>query len=211
MPTPIAWYFDFVSPFAYLQLEQFERLSAQLDITFKPVVLGALLTHWETKGPAEIPEKRRFVYRYAQHRAEQLGIPLRMPPAHPFNPIKALRLAVALGSRQETIQAIFRHIWRDGYGVTSDSEWKTLCDRLDIDAAEEAIARPEVKAELRRNTDEAIAAGVFGVPTFVLGEDLFWGEDGSAMLLRCLASPDWLQSEELRRISALPVGIRRNA
>ena len=70
----VDWYFDFVSPFAYLQLEQFGRLPANVNVALKPVVLGALLTHWDTRGPAEIPEKRRFTYRYAHFRAEDLWV-----------------------------------------------------------------------------------------------------------------------------------------
>lgn len=205
------WFFDFISPFAYLQLEQFERLPGQLEVSLRPVVLGALLSHWQSKGPAEIAEKRRFTYRHAQFRAEQLGIPFRMPPEHPFNPIKPLRLAIALGCTRAAIREIFRYIWRDGCSVSSEQDWKNLCDRLHVPDAEQAIAQPEVKAQLRQNTEQAIALGVFGVPTFTLGADLFWGEDATQMLIHCLASPDWLQSDELLRISALPVGIQRTS
>ncbi|RQP33687.1 DsbA family protein, partial [Burkholderia ubonensis] len=95
--TTATWYFDFVSPFAYLQLEQFERLPPTLTIEPRPIVLGALLAHWGQKAPAEIAAKRVFTYRHAQYRADKLGIPFRMPPAHPFNPIKPLRLAIAMG------------------------------------------------------------------------------------------------------------------
>ncbi|MGH8807817.1 MAG: 2-hydroxychromene-2-carboxylate isomerase [Noviherbaspirillum sp.] len=203
------WYFDFISPFAYLQLEQFDRLPQSLSITLCPVVLGALLTHWQTRGPAEIPEKRRFIYRYAQFRAEQLGIPFKMPPEHPFNPIKALRLAIALGCTKRAVREIFRYIWRDGRSFSSDEDWQNLCRRLEIENADQAIAVPEVKDQLRENTERAVSLGVFGVPSFAVGQDLFWGEDATDLLIRCVESPDWLRSAELRRISDLPVGIQR--
>lgn len=206
---PLDWYFDFVSPFSYLQLEQFDRLPAQLAITFRPVLLGALLSHWGSKGPAELAPKRRFTYRYAQFHAEQLGIPFRMPPAHPFNPLKLLRLAIAAGCTRAPIQDIFRFVWRDGADPASVQETQALAARLGVADIEHAIAQPEVKAQLRQNTEQAIARGVFGVPTFALGGDLFWGEDATPMLLHCLASPAWLQSDEVRRISDLPVGVRR--
>lgn len=208
-PIRAEWYFDFISPFAYLQLEQFDRLPAGLDVTLRPVVLGALLAHWQNRGPAEIPGKRRFTYRYVQFRAEQLGIPLRMPPAHPFNPLRPLRLAQALGGGVEVVREIFRHLWRDGLGVADEAGWRTLCARLGVVDAETLIERAEVKAGLRQNTEAAIAREVFGVPTFAVGDDLFWGEDATAMLLHCLEFPDWLQSAELRRISELPVGVER--
>lgn len=73
--TTATWYFDFVSPFAYLQLEQFERLPPTLTIEPRPIVLGALLAHWGQKAPAEIAAKRVFTYRHAQYRADKLGIP----------------------------------------------------------------------------------------------------------------------------------------
>jgi 2-hydroxychromene-2-carboxylate isomerase len=204
------WYFDFISPFAYLQLEQFDRLPAGLAITFRPVLLGALLTHWGSKGPAEIPAKRRFTYRHAQFRAEQLGIRFRLPSAHPFNPLRLLRLAIAAGCTRSAVQEIFRFVWRDGGDPASVSECRALAARLGVADVEHAIAGPEVKAQLRQNTEQAIALSVFGVPTFALGSDLFWGEDATPMLLHCIAAPGWLQSDEVRRISDLPVGVQRN-
>jgi 2-hydroxychromene-2-carboxylate isomerase len=206
---PVDWYFDFVSPFAYLQLEQFDRLPANLDITLRPVVLGGLLAHWEQKGPAEIPAKRTHTYRYCQFRAEQLSIPFKMPPAHPFNPISVLRLAVALGSGKPMVQAIFRYLWRDGCSVAAGPEWQALCEHLQISNADELISREAVKQELRANGDRAIEQGVFGVPSFVVEKNIFWGEDATSMLLHHLQHPEWLQSSELMRISQLPVGIQR--
>ena len=205
------WYFDFNSPYAYLQLEQFDRLPLNLDISLRPLVFGALLAHWEHKGPAEIPEKRRHTYRYTQFRAEQLGIPFKMPPAHPFNPLAMLRLAVAMGSGKELVQKMFRYIWQLGNGMSSQQDWQALCAYLEIPDADELIQREEVKLQLRANTDRAIAQGVFGIPSFVLGPHLFWGEDATGMLLHHLAHPEWLESEELQRISNLPVGIVRKA
>ncbi len=83
------WYFDFVSPFSYLQLERFDRLPAGTEVTLKPILFGALLKHLNQRGPAEIPHKREFTYKHVQWQADQAGIPLRFPPAHPFNPVRA--------------------------------------------------------------------------------------------------------------------------
>lgn len=208
-PQTAEWFFDFVSPFAYLQLEEIHLLPAELAIRPVPVVLGALLTHWETRGPAEIPEKRKLTYRMAQYRAESHGIPFKMPPAHPFNPIRALRLAIAAGGRLETIRDIFRFIWREGRSVTEERDWRELCERLGMDDADHAIEQPAVKEALRRHTDHAIELGVFGVPTLRYGGELFWGHDATPLFLHTLSHPDWLQSDELRRISSLPIGIQR--
>ncbi|KVU45849.1 2-hydroxychromene-2-carboxylate isomerase [Burkholderia ubonensis] len=207
--TTATWYFDFVSPFAYLQLEQFERLPPTLTIEPRPIVLGALLAHWGQKAPAEIAAKRVFTYRHAQYRADRLGIPFRMPPAHPFNPIRPLRLAIAMGGSLDVIRRIFRHIWRDGHDVASPEGFAALCDAVGYPEGVSAVDAQEVKDALRAHTDHAIAHGVFGVPTFEWDGELFWGEDATAMFVDCVASRAWLDSPEVRRISALPDGIRR--
>ncbi|OJA41522.1 2-hydroxychromene-2-carboxylate isomerase [Burkholderia ubonensis] len=207
--TTATWYFDFVSPFAYLQLEQFERLPSTLAIEPRPIVLGALLAHWGQKAPAEIAAKRVFTYRHAQYRADKLGIPFRMPPAHPFNPIKPLRLAIAMGGSLDVIRRIFRHIWRDGHDVASPEGFAALCDAVGYPEGVSAVDAQEVKDALRAHTDHAIAHGVFGVPTFEWDGELFWGEDATAMFVDCVASRAWLDSPEVQRISALPDGIRR--
>ncbi|RDJ97393.1 2-hydroxychromene-2-carboxylate isomerase [Paraburkholderia lacunae] len=204
-----AWFFDFVSPFAYLQLEQFGRLPSTLTVELRPVVLGALLNHWGQKGPAEIPAKRILTYRHAQFRAEQLGIRYRMPPAHPFNPIKPLRLAIAMGGSLDAVRRIFRHIWRDGHEVASPQGFAALCEAVGFPQGVIAVEETSVKQALRAHTDHAITLGVFGVPTFAFDGELFWGEDATALFVRCLESGAWLASAEVRRISALPVGIQR--
>jgi 2-hydroxychromene-2-carboxylate isomerase len=204
------WFFDFVSPFAYLQLEQFDTLPASLTIEPKPIVLGALLNHWGQKGPAEIAAKRVFTYRQALYRAQRLGIDYRMPPAHPFNPIKALRLAIAMGGSLDVVQRIFRYIWRDGREVSSPEGFAALCEAMGYAQGTEAVEAATVKEALRRNTERAISLEVFGVPTFALDGNLFWGEDATDLFLECVASRDWLESPEVRRVTQLPIGAQRS-
>ena len=113
MRPTVDWIFDFISPFAYLQSQQLAAVVAVADIRPVPVVFAGLLDHWGQRGPAEIPTKRRFTYRHVRWLAEQAGLPLVFPPAHPFNPIAALRLAV-VADDLATIQAMFRVIWGEG-------------------------------------------------------------------------------------------------
>lgn len=217
MSTPVAerrtaeWFFDFVSPFAYLQLEQFEKLPASLVIEPRPIVLGALLAHWGQRGPAEIAAKRVFTYRHALYRAQKLGIAYRMPPAHPFNSIKALRLAIAMGGSLDVIRRIFRYIWRDGQDIGSAEGFAALCEAMGYPQGVGAVEETTVKDALRRNTDRAIALDVFGVPTFALDGELFWGEDATDLFIECVGSHAWLDSPEVRRVSTLAVGIQRGA
>ncbi len=205
----ITWYFDFVSPFAYLQFAVRPELFQRPDVTLRPVLLVALLDHWGQKGPAEIAPKRLHTYRLCQWQANRRGVPLRFPPAHPFNPLHALRLAIAFGSTYETVKTIFDFIWAQGRSPNDD--WRALCDTLGVPGAEVLAASDSVKNTLRENGVEAIAAGVFGVPTFVVDGELFWGIDATAMLHDFLGNPGLFETDEMRRLRGLPVGAARNA
>jgi 2-hydroxychromene-2-carboxylate isomerase len=205
----VDWYFDFVSPYAYLQLMDFKRLPDSLAIRYRPVLFAGLLDHWGQKGPAEIPAKRRQTYRQCQWLANRAGVPFKFPSVHPFNPLRPLRLCIALGTEPAVIGAIFEFIFAEGRDIQSDGDWKTLAARLEIDDADALVSQPEVKSALRTNTDEAIRRGVFGVPTFVVGEELFWGSDTTDMLLDYLADPKLFSRGEMARIDSLPMGVER--
>ena len=161
----VDWYFDFISPFAYLQSEQLALLGPKTRIRYRPVLFAGLLAANAHKGPAEIPRKRVFTYRFVVWQAKRLRIPFKMPHEHPFNPLPLLRLAIACDCAPEAVHRIFRFVWRDGRLPDLPIEWAELVHDLRLPDAERRIADPEVKAALRRNTDEAIARGVFGVPT----------------------------------------------
>ena len=203
------WYFDFLSPFSYLQLVQFDRLPPDLEITYRPVLFAGLLGYWEHKGPAEIPAKRVHTYRWCHWYAARHGIPFRMPPAHPFNPLRPLRLAVAQGAEPALIRAVFDAIWAEGRDVSRDDEWQGLTERLAIADADEAIAQPEVKEALKKSTEEAARRGVFGVPTFAIGGELFWGLDATDLVLDYLNDPGLLETGEYARIANLPIAQAR--
>lgn len=203
------WYFDFISPFSYLQLGKVQRWRERIEITPVPIAFGAILNHTGTLGPAEVPGKREFMYRLIVWQAEQDGIELRFPPAHPFNPLTALRLCVAAGTTWESVEKIYAHIWRDGKaGVTAD-DLTAVGASLGIDNVENAANAPNVKAQLRANTDGALAAGVFGVPTLRIGGELFWGNDASSMIDAWLDDPKRFDSAEYRRVATLPAGVER--
>ena len=203
------WYFDVISPFAYLQLVRFDRLPDDLRITYRPILFAGLLGHWGHKGPAEIEAKRLHTYRFSQWRADREGVRLRYPPVHPFNPLKALRLCIARGCDAATVRAVFDHIWRDGIGIDSEAGWRALAERLGVDDADALVSAPEVKDGLRRSTEEAIAAGIYGVPTFRVGGELFWGDDATAMMLDYLTDPHLFETGEFKRVSHLPAGTHR--
>jgi len=205
----VDWYFDFVSPFAYLQSEQLGSLPRGISVRYRPVLFAALLEANGQRGPAEIPAKRAFTYRFCLWQAKRLGVPMRFPPEHPFNPLPLLRLAVACDSSAEAVHAIFRFVWRDGRLPDLPIEWAELVEMLRIDDAAVRIAAQEVKDELRRNTDEAIGRGVFGVPTLAVGSELFWGADATQMAIDYMAAGSRFTDPEFARVATLPVGATR--
>ena len=203
------WYFDFISPFSYLQSERLSTLSPRLSIRHRPVLFGALLSHHGHKGPAEIPAKRAFTYRQVLWLARKQGIPLKFPPEHPFNPLPLLRLAIACDCAPDAVQRIFRFVWRDGRLPDLPIEWAELTHDLGLPDADARIADPAVKEQLRRNTDEAISRGVFGVPTLAIGTELFWGADATDMARDYVAAGCRFDDPEYARVAALPAGVTR--
>lgn len=201
------WYFDFISPFAYLQWPKVRAAMAEHAIVPVPILFAAVLDAVGQKGPAEIPAKRTFTYQHVLWQAREAGVPLRFPPAHPFNPLAALRLCIAAGSSPAAIDAIFDHLWREGRAGDTAGSLAEVAAALGVDAAD--CQTPEVKAALRANTGAALEAGVFGVPTLGLGKRLFWGNDAHAFAIATLQEPGLLEDAEMRRVATLPVAVQR--
>ena len=204
----VSWYFDFISPFAYLHWPKVRSLAERQPVEFKPLLFAGLLDRNGQKGPAEIPAKRRFTYRHVTWLARQQGVALHFPPAHPFNPLHALRLCVAAGTTPEAISAIFNWLWAEGRAGDSIDALAPLIKRFGIEDPA-LLASDEVKATLRKNFDDAIAENVFGVPTLSLDGELFWGNDAHAFALAAIADPGLLSSPEMQGIDELPIGAAR--
>ncbi|TWI05928.1 2-hydroxychromene-2-carboxylate isomerase [Luteimonas cucumeris] len=204
----IAWYFDFISPFAYLHWPKVRALMAEREVVPVPILFAAILDAHGQKGPAEISGKREFTYRHVLWQARREGVALRAPPAHPFNPIPALRLCIAAGNTPAAITAIYDWIWAQGQAGDSAAALQPVMQALGV--APEQLSSDAVKAALRANTDAALAAGVFGVPTLAIDGTLFWGNDVHDFALAVLRDPGLLDDPEMRRIDRLPVGVQRN-
>lgn len=205
----IDWYFDFVSPYSYLALYRLRELPQDASVRYCPVLFAGLLAHFGQKGPAEIAAKRKWTYRWCTWWARKLGVPFRFPAAHPFNPLQHLRLAIAADCAPAAVLQVFDDVWTSGEDAGDPRRVERLCRLLGVDPAR--LAEPDVKDALRRNTDEAAARGVFGVPSFVVDDEVFWGADAIDFLKACLVDPGLLQSDEMRRVSSLPVGASRKA
>lgn len=179
--TPITFYLDPISPFAYLA---FERLPQALEgcsyvVDYQPVLFAAMLKHFGHKGPAEIEPKREWTFRQVAWLAGQHGIALQAPAAHPFNPLALLRLLLAAGANRRSVEAVMRHVWTSGGDANEPERLAALAREL---APGRDPASDDVKAELRAATDAALARGVFGVPTFWVKGQLYWGLDALPMV-----------------------------
>jgi 2-hydroxychromene-2-carboxylate isomerase len=203
--TSATWYFDVISPFAYLALGEIEELAKSVAVAYRPILFAGLLQHWKHLGPAEIPSKRIHTYRLCVFEAQRRGFAFRFPPAHPFNPLKPLRLLTALKAEPRAVRIVMDAIWREGLDLATEEGWNATCTALGLDAAAAAllVEASETKARLRSNTDEAIAAKLFGVPTLRIGEEFFWGVDALAMARAYLEDRALFQSGELHRVGTM--------
>ncbi|MBK8016688.1 MAG: 2-hydroxychromene-2-carboxylate isomerase [Betaproteobacteria bacterium] len=203
-------YFDVISPFSYFQHERLNEVEAVADVRRVPVLFAGLLQHWGQLGPAEIAPKRRFTFRYAVWYADRMGIPFRLPPGHPFNPIRLLRLMVAFDGRADVVSRVFRFVWAEGRTSDDPEAWRALCTELGVADGDEFIGRQTVKDGLRMNGERALSRNVFGVPTFVAPDgESFWGVDATDMLLDHLSGAPVMGSAEMARVDALPVAKSR--
>ena len=206
------WYFDFVSPFAYLQSEQLATLPPRVSIRYRPVLFAGLLGANGQKGPAEIAAKRAFTYRFCLWQREGA----RHPAAVSRPSIRSIRCR-CFASRSPAIRRPTPCIGSSASsGATAGcpicrSNGRSSRTTLGVPDADARIATAEVKDELRRNTDEAIARGVFGVPTLAIGDELFWGADATAMAADYVAAGCRFDDPEYARVAALPVGATRSA
>lgn len=204
------WYFDFISPFAYIGLSRLDRFAGKLDIRLRPVLFAGLLNHWEQKGPAEIAPKRAWTYRWCTWWAGHLGIPFRSPAVHPFNPLPWLRLSIAAGNTPQAVRIIFEAIWTTAVDPADEDHFRKVAQTLGIDPAR--LGDQAIKDALRSETDKAIALGVFGVPTLIIDHELFWGADAMDFVEAYVDDPGIVFTEEMQRAATLPVGVaRKNA
>ncbi|MBV8247992.1 MAG: 2-hydroxychromene-2-carboxylate isomerase [Comamonas sp.] len=192
----ITFYLDFVSPYAWLALEQLPKALEGLSyhVEYRPVLLGALLQQNANPGPAGIPAKRLWTYRHVSWLGHELGVPLQMPARHPFKPLPLLRLALAHGREgcinRFVAQTVMQHVWVDGADANDPQRLQALRAQLQEQKQHEE-GGDQVKQWLRSNTDRAQQAGVFGVPAWEVDGHVFWGFDGLPMLRAYLQCDAW--------------------
>jgi 2-hydroxychromene-2-carboxylate isomerase len=175
-------YFDFNSPYAYLATERIDSLIPEAE--WKPFAFPILL-HQQGRLEASLARDRSGVFPECSARAADRGLPpLVAPPgwvrdSWSLAPLRAAVHADDQGRLREFTAAAFRKTFVEGVSLTEPANLREAAREagLDPDAVEAALARPEVKERVKRNTEEALAAGVTGIPTVAVGGELFWGDD----------------------------------
>jgi 2-hydroxychromene-2-carboxylate isomerase len=203
---PIRFYFDYISSNAYLAWLELPKLAAKHGrrIETIPTLFAGLLGAHGQLGPAEIPAKAAWMFRNNLRKAALLGVPLNAPVHHPFNPLLALRASAIPTTEEErarAISALFRAVWVDREHVSEPAVVARVLDAAGLRGAE-LVTRaqsPEAKQRLRADTGAAIACGVFGVPTMIVGDALFWGYDDFPFLELHLAGKDPLTPDAVSR------------
>jgi 2-hydroxychromene-2-carboxylate isomerase len=208
----IHFYLDFISPYAWLAFDALPKALQGIShrVVHKPVLFAAMLKHHGQLGPAEIPDKRDWTYRQVLWLAHQQGTALQLPAMHPFNPLGLLRLATACDADGEpnrfVCETVFRHVWCTGEDAADPARLSSLAAQL---APAREPTDPAVKQALQAHTDEAIALGVFGVPSFVVDDKVFWGQDALPMLAAYLRGDPWFEGPAWQAPAKCQVGIRR--
>lgn len=213
----IVFYFDPISPYAWLASTQIERLSSEsgLPVIAKPVLFAGFLKAHGHKGPAEIPAKREYTFRDVLRRAASYGLTVEGPPEHPFNPLLALRTSIAITDDEHRLryaQSIMHAAWGAGHDITQEVVVHRVLDECGIDATSvlAAASTPEVKQSLIKVTEHAIHLGMFGVPCFVYEGQVFWGDDRIDELLQCIEGQK-IDENKLARILARGSAVNRKS
>lgn len=176
--------FDFVSPASYLAHKRLPELASRTGATpvYVPVLLGGIFKEAGTTPPISAPAKAHWFMRDMLRCAERQGTPFILNPHHPFRTVSLMRGAVALQGTPKFlpyVDALFDAAWAEGRDLGDPAEVAAILRPLGIDEAEFAAMteRPEVKEGLFENTRRAVSRGVFGLPTFFVGDELFFGQD----------------------------------
>ena len=176
--------------------------ATNIHVHYKPVALGSLLNHWQIKGPGEITPKREFLLKQCLRYASANNLEFTTPKTHPFNSLYALRLAlqgVAGVHQQRVIETLWRAGWQKRIDMGEPDELLSALRENDLPADDlyEKSFSKDAKVEFKKNIQEAISFGAFGVPSFVVDDELFWGKDSMDDLKNFILGNDKLDREKL--------------
>ncbi len=190
MIKPFDFYFDFVSPYSFLAHKEIRKIEKQnsIKIRYKPILLGGLHNLHGIKAPAFIPAKAKHMIRDCKLIAEKNKIKFKF---NSYFPIKSLNLMRGVLVAEEDnfksyyIESIFNSIWQDGLNMNDEGIVQKILKNLNVNPKTFflRLASSSIKDSLREKTNEAYEKGIFGAPSFVSNNKIFWGQDRIGFVL----------------------------
>jgi len=184
MGATLEFCFDFISPYTYLAATQVEALAKRTGakLVYRPVLLGGIFKETGNQPPLNIPKKAGYLPKDVQDWATHYGVTVTFPAAFPFNTVRAMRGALVAereGKLAEYAQAGFKAAWGEGKDVSDPAVLGAVAEAAGLDREKflAAIEEPEIKEALKARTAEAVERGAFGLPTFFIDGEMFWGND----------------------------------
>lgn len=186
MTKAVEFYFDVGSPAAYLAWTQLPRIAQETgtEIEYRPFLLGGVFQATGNRSPMEVPAKGQYMQDDLQRFARRYGVPFAHNPHFPINTLTLMRGALGLQMREPArmvpyVDAVVRAIWVEGRNMNDPATVAGVLQAAGFDAQQllALASDPAVKDALKAVTQEAVSRGVFGAPTFFVGQDMFWGQD----------------------------------
>lgn len=185
----VEFLFDYASPFSFLASASLGAKLPNVEIDYRPVYLRGMESF--ATGIPFSPAKLSYLIVDLRRCAAELGLELRVPTTFPVNGLYALRGAIAAqraGRFAAYHQAIFEATWQRGRDISQKESVAALATELGLPEVAGALDDPSIKEELRTATEAATKRGVFGVPTFFVGAEMFWGHDRMHQVAKAAAS-----------------------
>jgi 2-hydroxychromene-2-carboxylate isomerase len=182
----VEYFFDVGSPTSYLAWTQLPRIAAEAgaSIAWRPMLLGGVFKATGNASPVAVPAKGRWMGDDIRRWADRYGVTFRFNPHFPINTLTLMRGATGYQMRQPErlipyLAVVERHLWETPRNLGDPAVLASTLTESGFDAHEFAVlvADPEVKARLVATTEEAVARGVFGAPTFFVADAMFFGQD----------------------------------
>lgn len=185
-PIQIEYYFDLGSPYSFLGFHQIQRIAQkyQAEIVWKPMLLGGVFKATGNSSPISIPAKGRYTRSKLKRWSALLEIPMQVHPDFPINTLTMMRILTAIQLYQpahfiQVANVLFDALYREHQAVNDPQVLLNILATVGLTAeqVQDYLADEQVKAQLKLITEQAVARGVFGAPTFFIAEELFWGMD----------------------------------
>jgi 2-hydroxychromene-2-carboxylate isomerase len=195
MSKSVEFYFDYGSPASHLAFFELQRIAgaANAEIAWRPILLGAVFKAIGSHSPAEIRPKGEWMFKDLSNYARRYGVPFKKNPYFIINTLPLMRGALVAEARRELprySETMFNAIWRDGLNMGDPAVIGEALALAGFDAAAyfAATQTAAIKDALKARTEAAVARGVFGAPTFFVGDQMWWGQDRLDWVQRALAS-----------------------